>query len=38
MKKLYEDSNDPRVAEGMARIAKLDGDIASLRQQIAKAE
>jgi hypothetical protein len=29
---------DPRVAEGMARVAKLDGDIAALRKRIAELE
>jgi len=37
MKKLFEET-DPRVPEGMARIAQKDADIAALKQQIAKLE
>jgi len=32
------ESEDPRVAEGMARVAKIDGDIAALKKRIAELE
>lgn len=38
MKKLNEDATDPRIPEGQARIAKLDGDIAALKSRIAELE